>query len=294
MQGYNIPYSYLGININSDSKTTKRRKTKVNQYFKLDFSDKTFDEHDINHKKKGKLQKINISREMTEKINLKTSNAPHPHNPLKMNQKNNKEKRKQPKNLKIITFNCRGLASKKRMYEFEQTCNKINYDIIGLSEIRKNGEKFWVNTEGNYCHYFEQTTGYRGTGFYIHKSTSSRILEVKGITERISILKIEVDRGTTLMIAQVYAPTMAADEKEIENFCTNVQQTLLKEREYYNLITGGWNAKIGQNWDNNSCMGQFGLGKRNQNGERPIEFAQRNKLKIANAFINKKDKKKWT
>ncbi len=64
----------------------------IKQYFKLDFSDKTFNVYDINYKKKGKLQKLNVNRETIEKINIKISNTPHPLNSLKMNQKTKKRK----------------------------------------------------------------------------------------------------------------------------------------------------------------------------------------------------------
>ena len=49
-----------------------------------------------------------------------------------------------------------------------------------------------------------------------------------------------------------------------------------------------FNAKIGINEDN------FGLGKRNARGERLIEFASYENMKIADTFFKKKNKRRWT
>ncbi len=41
----------------------------------------------------------------------------------------------------IITLNCRGIACETRLYELEETLKGQNYDILGISETRKVGEK---------------------------------------------------------------------------------------------------------------------------------------------------------
>ena len=38
-------------------------------------------------------------------------------------------------------------------------------------------------------------------------------------------------------------------------------------------------------------MGEFGLGVRNENGDRLLEFCMKNNMKIANTFFNKKKRK---
>ncbi len=48
-----------------------------------------------------------------------------------------KQKEKNKLDLKILFYNnCRGLTNEERMYEFESAIKKINWDIVGLSEIR--------------------------------------------------------------------------------------------------------------------------------------------------------------
>ncbi len=44
--------------------------------------------------------------------------------------------------LKIITFNCQGIASQDRMFEFEKAWEKQEFDIVGISETKIYGENF--------------------------------------------------------------------------------------------------------------------------------------------------------
>jgi len=44
--------------------------------------------------------------------------------------------------LKILHFNCQGMASEARLVEFEQALKNVSFDMIGLSETSRNGEGF--------------------------------------------------------------------------------------------------------------------------------------------------------
>ena len=50
------------------------------------------------------------------------------------------------------------------------------------------------------------------------------------------------------------------------------------------FITGDWNAKVGSQ-ETPGVTGKFGLGIRNEAGQRLIEFCQENTLVIANTFF---------
>ncbi len=89
--------------------------------------------------------------------------------------------------MRICTFNCQGIVNESRFFELEEAWGKIKYDILGISETRMVGEKITKLSNGNYC-YFGQTKWYRGTGFYINKKWGDKIVEVRGISERVSML----------------------------------------------------------------------------------------------------------
>ena len=59
---------------------------------------------------------------------------------------------------------------------------------------------------------------------------------------------------------------------------------------------GDFNAKIGrkQQWEKGKCTGGFGIGEKNERGERLINFAEEKRLFIANTFFEKKKNRYWT
>ena len=56
-----------------------------------------------------------------------------------------KGKGKEGMELNLCYFNCRGMASEERVYEFERAIEKIKWDIIGLSAVRKKGKLFLLH-----------------------------------------------------------------------------------------------------------------------------------------------------
>ncbi|CAH2093517.1 unnamed protein product [Euphydryas editha] len=94
---------------------------------------------------------------------------------------------------------------------------------------------------------------------------------------------------------KAYAPAEKANEDEIQKFYEDLNEahSLIDGRV---LVTGDFNAKIGQQQktDNNQIIGRFGFGKRNERGERLIEYATEHKLAVMNTFFKKKNHRKWT
>ena len=73
---------------------------------------------------------------------------------------------------------------------------------------------------------------------------------------------------------QVYAPTSNAEEAEVEQFSEDLQDLLeLTPKKNVFFIIGDWNAKVGSQ-ETPGVTGKFGLGMRNEAGQRLIEFCQ--------------------
>ena len=84
---------------------------------------------------------------------------------------------------------------------------------------------------------------------------------------------------------QVYAPTGNAEEAEVERFYEDVQDLLeITPKKDVLFIIGDWNAKVG-NQETPGIIGKFGLGIRNEAGQRLIEFCQENALVITNTLF---------
>ena len=92
-------------------------------------------------------------------------------------------------------------------------------------------------------------------------------------------------KSFNIMVIQVYAPTSNAEEAEVKGFYKDLQDLLeLKAPKDVFFIIGDWNAK-GRSQEIPGVTGKFGLGVRNEAGQRLIEFCQENTLATANTLF---------
>ena len=97
-----------------------------------------------------------------------------------------------------------------------------------------------------------------------------------------------------ITVIQVYAPTSNAEEAEVERFYEDLQDLLeLTPQKDVLFIIGDWNAKVGSQ-ETPGVTGKFGLGIRNEAGQRLIEFCQENALVIANTLFQQHTRRLYT
>ena len=98
------------------------------------------------------------------------------------------------------------------------------------------------------------------------------------------------------MVIQVHAPTSNAEEAEVERFYEDLQDRLeLTPKKDVLFIIGDWNEKVGSQ-ETPGVTGKFGLGVRNEAGQRLIQFCQENALVIANTLFQQHKRRlyMWT
>ena len=94
------------------------------------------------------------------------------------------------------------------------------------------------------------------------------------------------DKPFNITVIQVYAPTSNAEEAEVDWFYEDLQDLLeLTLKRDVLFIIGDWNAKVGSQ-EIPGVTGKFGLGVRNEAGQRLTEFCQDNALLIGNILFN--------
>ena len=100
-----------------------------------------------------------------------------------------------------------------------------------------------------------------------------------------------------ITVIQAYAPTINVEEAEVKWFYEDLQDlSELTPKKDVLFIIGDWNAKIGSQ-ETPGVTGKFGLGARNEAGQRLIEFCQENALVIANTLFQQQHKRSlytWT
>ena len=93
-----------------------------------------------------------------------------------------------------------------------------------------------------------------------------------------------------ITVIQVYALTSNVEEGEVELFYEGLQDLLeLTSKRDVLFIIGDWNAKVGSQ-ETPGVTGKFGLGMRNEAGQRLTEFCQQNTLVIAHSLFQQHER----
>lgn len=202
------------------------------------------------------------------------------------------------KHLTIASFNVRTLKENDKLIELQKAQKDAEIDIVGIGEVRRSGEGIIKTKNGSTFCYFGLTEGQRGVGFLINKKWSSALISFQGITERIALARIRISDKKTLTLIQVYAPTLAAPEVEVDAFYDELQKCINNQKINVNnklLVMGDFNSQIGERSESeDSVLGPYGYGNRNERGEKLIDFCYANQLKIINTWFKKRKGKKWT
>ena len=98
----------------------------------------------------------------------------------------------------------------------------------------------------------------------------------------------------SITVIQVYGPTSNAEEPEVEWFYEDLQDLLeLTSQKDVLFIIGYWKAKV-RSQETPGITGKFGLGMRNEAGQRLIEFCQENALVIPNTLFQQHKRRLYT
>ena len=97
-----------------------------------------------------------------------------------------------------------------------------------------------------------------------------------------------------ITVIQAYAPTSNFEEADVGRFYEDLQDlSKLTHKKDMLFITGDWNAKVGSQ-ETPGVTRKFGLGIRNEAGQRLIEFCLENALVIANTLFQQHKRRLYT
>lgn len=161
-------------------------------------------------------------------------------------------------------------------------------DIAALQETRLSGNG--TIKEENYTFYWfgrpEGEVRMYGTGFAVRNSLISSIQTPSATSDRLSYFRLNTDQGSILVVS-AYAPTLMAEATVKDAFYEQLEQVLQsstdKERT---VLLGDMNARVGSDWESwPRCLGKYGIGKMNENGQRLLELCCRNNLIVTNSLF---------
>jgi len=137
------------------------------------------------------------------------------------------------------------------------------------------------NSDDHYIYYCGQESLRRnGVAIMVNKRVRNAVLGCNLKNDRMISVRFQ-GKPFNITVIQGYAPTSNAEEAEVEWFYEDLRELLeLTRKKDVLFIIGDWNAKVGSQ-ETPGVTGKFGLGIRNEAGQRLIEVCQQNTLVIA-------------
>ena len=168
----------------------------------------------------------------------------------------------------------------------------VNVNILGISELKWTGMGEF-NSDDHYIYYCRQESLRRnGVAIMVNKRARNAVLGCNLKNDRMISVCFQ-GKPFNITVIQVYAPTSNAEEAEVERFYEDLQDILeLTPKKDVLFIIGDWNAKGGSQ-ETSGVTSKFGLGIRNEAGQRLVEFCY-DTLVIANTLFQQHKRRLYT
>ena len=113
------------------------------------------------------------------------------------------------------------------------------------------------------------------------------------VSDRIALVKLKA-KPFNINVIQVYAPTSASTEEELEEFYEELDKYKKECKDHeVNIVMGDFNAKVGRG-RHKDIVGSEGLGEMNGRGGKLMEWCEQNDKIIMNTWFTKHPRKLWT
>uniref|UniRef100_A0A1W7R9N5 Endonuclease-reverse transcriptase HmRTE-e01 n=1 Tax=Hadrurus spadix TaxID=141984 RepID=A0A1W7R9N5_9SCOR len=178
-----------------------------------------------------------------------------------------------------------------RIEEIIDCMKEKKLDLLGISETKWKGKGNMTLRDGYRLYWSGGKEAKNGVGFIMRGEIQDHLEQIKYVSDRIIKAKIWIGGGTKEFV-QVYAPQSGNREESIEDFLAEVEREISDKDT---VIMGDLNAQVGKERSGvEEIVGPYGYGKRNYEGEKLLEFCERNDLIVSNSWFRKKNSRKIT
>lgn len=89
-------------------------------------------------------------------------------------------------------------------------------------------------------------------------------------------------------------PTSKHEEEEVDKVYESIEKRSENTKgKDYTIIMGDWNASVGEG-EEEGYIGKYGLGKRNERGQKLVEFCKRQNMVVTNTWYKQEKRRRYT
>lgn len=189
--------------------------------------------------------------------------------------------------LRWATLNVGSMTGKGR--ELAALMKKRRIEVLCVQETRWKGDKARELGDGYKIYYSSASKeGRNGVGIILSRAMTESVIEVHRRSDR--LMRMKLDIGSDIQVISAYAPQAGLSEEEKDEFWMMMDsETQQVEAEDRLIVGGDLNGHIGRIKEGSERVhGGFGLGDRNEEGERIADYARALDLAIVNTYFDKK------
>ena len=200
--------------------------------------------------------------------------------------------------VKIGTWNVQTLWDTAKGLKLAREMDRYGLEILGVSECRYTGAGR-TQIDDKTVIYSGRSDGLHrdGVALFCSKRAAAALIEWEPIDERILVARFHAAGGKMTLI-MCYSPTEVADDDKKDSFYRKLGDVFNAVPSHDTvMVIGDMNAKVGNSSDTNSSnpsIGPHGMGVRNDNGSRLVNFCDRAGLIIGGTMFPHRDIHKGT
>jgi len=105
---------------------------------------------------------------------------------------------------------------------------RLGVDMCGLSMVRWDGQWHFRTLDGHtIVHSGRPTPGMSGVAVWIHRKIAVALVGYEPISDRVLVVRLNA-KSRNITLIQVYGPTTAATDEEMERFYQDLSQAVNK------------------------------------------------------------------
>ena len=195
--------------------------------------------------------------------------------------------------LKVATWNVRTMHQPGKLENVAREMTRLKVDIMGVCEVRWTGAGTVDLDDGGCMIYSGGTAHTNGVGVMLTETAARSLAGFYPVSERVLLVRLKGKPFDTCII-QVYAPTCDYAEDIVEEFYSDVMKAKEQCKPHeVTLVMGDLNAKLG-NERVEDIVGPFGLGERNERGDRWAEWCIENEQVVLNTWFRQPPRRLYT
>ncbi|KAK6762716.1 hypothetical protein RB195_023433 [Necator americanus] len=198
--------------------------------------------------------------------------------------------------LRLCTYKARTVSTAADLHAFLGAAERIKFHVIALQETKCRRSDVRQMNDGTLVSRGEKVPSRNvgGAGFVVHPSVVHLVDYHEILSPHLDIFHLRSLRQKPISIINCYSPTSAVGDSEMDAFYEELEEVIHNEKSFYKFVVGDFNAKLGKAIEGKYRIRRFGLGDRNENGNRLAGLLSAARLFHANSLFMKKDHRRWT